>query len=64
MQKTIKVTISPDGGLSVKSEGFAGAECLQTTKFLEDALGEVEHEAKTAEFFSEVEQKSQQWARQ
>ena len=39
--KTIEVTISPDGEITIEAQGYAGASCEKETKKLEDALGVV-----------------------
>ncbi len=38
-KRTIEITVSPSGELSIDAVGFKGADCEQTTKFLEEALG-------------------------
>jgi hypothetical protein len=35
----------------VQTKGFAGAECQQASKWLEEALGIVAREQRTAEFY-------------
>jgi hypothetical protein len=47
----IEVTVSPQGEATVQTKGFAGADCLQASKFLEQALGVVANDRKTAEFY-------------
>ena len=37
--KTIEITVSPDGQSRVETKGFAGAECRDASKFIEQALG-------------------------
>lgn len=37
--RTIEVVIRPDGQSSVETKEFAGAECLEASRFLETALG-------------------------
>ena len=51
MNRIIEVTVSPKGETSVQTKGYAGADCLQASKFLEQALGVVANEVKTGEFF-------------
>ena len=46
----LEVIVSPQGETTVRTRGFAGAECLQASKWLEQALGISTHESKTAEF--------------
>ena len=37
--KTIEVTVSPEGTVSIKTSGFAGSSCRDATRDLERALG-------------------------
>jgi hypothetical protein len=50
MARIIEVLVSPTGEATVQTRGYAGADCLQASKFLEQALGTVTAERKTAEF--------------
>lgn len=49
--KTIEVVVSPTGETKVQTRGYAGADCLQASKLLEQALGAVAAEHKTSEYF-------------
>jgi len=62
MPRIIEVTVSPKGEVTVQTKGYQGNDCQQASKFLEQALGVVATEHKTAEFFntSEAEQRVQQ----
>ena len=62
MSRVIEVTVSPQGAVTVQTKGYAGADCLQASRFLEQALGAVAAERKTAEFFeaAQAEQRVQQ----
>jgi hypothetical protein len=51
MARIIEVLVSPTGEATVQTRGYAGADCLQASKFLEQALGNVLTDRKTAEFF-------------
>ena len=51
MNRVIEVTVSPKGETSIQTNGYAGADCLQASKFLEQALGVVSKESKTGEFY-------------
>jgi hypothetical protein len=51
MPRIIEVTVSPRGEVTVQTKGYAGADCLQASKFLEQALGVTAAESKTAEFY-------------
>jgi hypothetical protein len=48
--KIIEITISPKGETRVQTKGFAGADCQQASRFLEQALGQRTKEQLTAEF--------------
>ena len=49
--RIIEVTVSPQGETTVQTKGYAGADCLQASRFLEEALGATINERKTAEFY-------------
>jgi Protein of unknown function (DUF2997) len=48
--RIIEVIVSPQGESTVQTKGFVGAECLQASKWLEQALGIASSDVKTAEF--------------
>jgi hypothetical protein len=54
MARIIEVSVSPQGEISVQTKGYAGSDCLQASKFLEQALGRTTTDNKTAEFFQET----------
>lgn len=56
--KTIEIIVSSNGETKIKTQGFAGSECLKATRFLESTLGKTIAEQHTAEFFQGVEQMS------
>lgn len=58
--RIIEVVVSPKGEAVVQTKGFAGSDCLQASKFLEDALGVVSRDRKTAEFYAAGQTESQQ----
>jgi len=47
------IQIAPDGTISLEVKGVKGGECLDFSKFLEDALGDVIERQKTSEFYQE-----------
>jgi hypothetical protein len=51
MARIIEVIVSPQGEATVQTKGYAGSDCLQASKFIEQALGDVASERKTAEFY-------------
>ena len=62
MARIIEVTVAPDGSTKIATHGYTGQDCLAASRFLEEALGTVAAERKTAEFYAEasVEQSVQQ----
>jgi Protein of unknown function (DUF2997) len=62
MPRIIEVVVSPHGETTVQTKGYAGADCLQASKFLEQALGVATADHTTAEYYQEV--TAQQQARQ
>ena len=54
MPRIIEVTVSPSGETTVQTKGYVGADCLQASRFLEQALGVVAADTKTAEFYQSV----------
>jgi hypothetical protein len=57
--KVIEITVSPKGEATVQTKGYAGADCQAASKFLEQALGDVVAERKTAEFYQQAETQQQ-----
>ena len=51
MARILEVIVSPQGETTVQTKGFAGADCQQASRWLEQALGIVAQERKTAEFY-------------
>ncbi len=51
MSRLIEVIVSPQGETTVQTKGYAGADCLQASKFLEQALGLATSDCKTGEFY-------------
>jgi hypothetical protein len=62
MPRTIEVIVSPQGEATVQTKGYAGADCLQASKFLEQSLGVATNDQKTSEFWESAAQ--QQHAQQ
>jgi Protein of unknown function (DUF2997) len=50
MPRLIEVTVMPQGEVTVQTKGYAGADCLAASKYLEQALGVTTNDTKTAEF--------------
>ena len=62
MSRVIEVVVSPNGETTVQTKGYAGANCLQASKWLEQALGIGTADRKTGEFYqsAQTEQHVQQ----
>ncbi len=52
--KTIEITVSPRGETTVTTKGFAGGECQEASRFVEEALGQRTGEQLTAEFHQQA----------
>ena len=50
MKRTIEITVSPGGDISIDAVGFKGADCEQATQFLEKALGAQARKVRKPEF--------------
>ena len=50
MSKIIEIIVSPKGETRLETKGFAGEECREASKFVEDALGTPAGEQLTSEF--------------
>jgi hypothetical protein len=51
MARVIEVVVSPKGETTVQTKGYAGADCLRASQFLEQALGVASADRKTGEFY-------------
>ncbi len=51
MSRVIEVSVSPTGEVTVQTKGYAGSDCQQASRFLEQALGISLTETKTAEYY-------------
>ena len=64
MKPTIEIIVSTTGEFTIEGVGFKGAGCEKATKFLEEALGQVEQRRKKPEFHQQaVVHKQQQLGR-
>jgi hypothetical protein len=50
MKRTIEITVSPIGEVSIDALGFKGSGCEKATQFLEEALGVTAKKVKKPEF--------------
>lgn len=53
MSKVFEITVSPKGATKIETKGFAGSECMQASRFLEQALGKSTGVVVTSEFHQE-----------
>jgi hypothetical protein len=51
VSRVIEVIVSPTGEVTVQTKGYAGSDCVQASKFLEQALGVKTADHKTAEYY-------------
>ena len=51
MPRVIEIIISSTGETTVQTKGFTGSDCLEASRWLEQALGLALAERKTAEFY-------------
>ncbi len=51
MPRIIEVIVSPQGETTVQTKAYAGSDCLQASKFLEQALGSVTSDKKSFEIY-------------
>ena len=52
--KTIEITVSPEGAVSLKTTGFSGSSCKDATRELERALGVAGKETLLPEYFQQA----------
>ena len=59
MNRIIEVIVSPPGEATVQTKGFSGSDCLEASKFLEQALGVASGDRKSDEFYATTPSKQQ-----
>ena len=47
----IEITIAPSGEVSFEIKGVKGSRCIDETRFLEEAVGEVVERERTAAYY-------------
>ena len=52
--KTIQITVSPEGSVSIKTAGFTGSSCRDATRDIERALGVSGREHLLPEFYGQT----------
>ncbi len=57
MARVIDVIVSPTGETTVQTKGYVAGDCIQASKFLEQALGVKTQERLTTEFYEGLTQK-------
>ena len=62
--KTIEIVVSPKAETTVTTKGFAGGECREASRFLEQALGQRAGETLTGEFHQTEHARQSQHQRQ
>jgi hypothetical protein len=62
MPRIIEMIVSPTGGVTVQTKGYAGGQCVHASRFLEQALGVSTADRKTAEFYETAAAQQQQEA--
>ena len=50
--KRVEIIVDPKGNSKVETKGFSGSECVEASKFIQQALGEETASRTTAEFFA------------
>ena len=58
--RTIEVTVSPIGDITIEAVAFKGADCEQATRYLEETLGAVVTRTKKPEYYQRSRQAAQQ----
>ncbi len=53
-EKTIQITVSPEGSVSIKTSGFTGSSCKDATRDIERALGVAGRETLLPEFYNQT----------
>ena len=51
LKREMEIEIGRDGKVSIRVNGVQGAECLEFSKFLEEALGETVEQERTSEYY-------------
>jgi hypothetical protein len=59
MARIIEVIVTPKGETTVQTKGYVGGDCLQASKFLENALGVIAAEHKTSEYYQSAQQQQE-----
>ena len=49
--KRVEIIVDPKGNSKVETKGFSGSECVEASKFIEQALGKETASRTSAEFY-------------
>jgi len=60
MKPIIEVIVASTGEIKIDAVGFKGADCDKATRFLEEALGAIDHKAKKPEYHQSRKSANQQ----
>ncbi len=55
-KRELEIIIGKDGKLQVKIKGFPGKACMDSAKILEEALGPIQEEEHTSEYYEPEEE--------
>lgn len=64
MQRTIEMSIGPDGTVKIEASGFTGGDCIKATEDLEKALGVTSKRDRKKEFYQKGRVKNQNHLKQ
>jgi hypothetical protein len=51
LKREIEIEIGRDGKINIKVKGVQGADCLEFSQFLEEALGDTVEQEVTSEYY-------------
>jgi len=58
VKQELEISITPEGEVKIEVKGVKGADCLEVTKDIEEALGVVKNREHTSEYYQQpVEEK-------
>ena len=60
MKPSIEIIFAPTGDITIDAIGFAGTDCEQATRFLEEVMGTKEKSVRKPEFYRTRQQQQKQ----
>ena len=60
MNKRIEIVVDAKGSTTIETKGFTGSECIEASRFIEQAVGSTVKERKTTEFHAGASVQAQQ----